>query len=223
MDIILLGPPGAGKGTQAATLVERTKLAHVSTGDLFRAALREGTPLGQQAKGYMDKGELVPDEVVINMVMERIEQPDCDAGVMFDGFPRTLEQAKALDEALQQRNRGIEAVVYIAVPEEVLLKRIAGRRTCKNCGAVYNIYYFPPKQEGICDVCGSDQIYQRDDDTMETAQNRLTVYFQQTTPLIDYYRAQGSLREVDGNRDIDEVNNDMLQVLGIPQDQTGGS
>jgi adenylate kinase len=213
MDIILLGPPGAGKGTQAAELVEQTGLVHVSTGDLFRAALRDGTELGQQAKSYMDKGELVPDQVVIGMVMERIDQPDCQQGVMFDGFPRTLEQARALDEALHQRNRRIDAVLYMSVPEDVLLKRIAGRRTCKNCGAVFNIYYFAPKQEGICDSCGSDQLYQRSDDTLETAQNRLDVYFRQTMPLIDYYRERNTLREVNGNREVESVTHDMMELL----------
>lgn len=213
MDVILLGPPGAGKGTQATMLVERVGLVHVSTGDLFRAALRDGTTLGQQAKSYMDKGELVPDDVVINMVMERIDQPDCENGVMFDGFPRTIEQAKALDEALEQRNRRIHDVIYISVPEDVLLKRIAGRRTCKKCGAVYNVYFFPPQQEGICDTCGSDQLYQRNDDTMETAKNRLDVYFRQTMPLIDYYRERGNLHEINGDREVESVMDDMMSML----------
>jgi len=213
MDVILLGPPGAGKGTQATVLVEQIGLVHVSTGDLFRAALRDGTELGQQAKSYMDKGELVPDQVVIGMVMERIDQPDCEQGVMFDGFPRTLEQASALDAALKQRNRHIDAVIYISVPEDVLLKRIAGRRTCKNCGAVYNVYYFPTRQEGICDACGSDQLYQRSDDTLETAQNRLDVYFRQTMPLIDYYRERDTLREMNGDREVEAVTHDMMEMF----------
>jgi adenylate kinase len=212
MNVILLGPPGAGKGTQAVTLAEKTGLVHVSSGDLFRAALREGTELGMQAKQYMDKGELVPDSVVIGMILERVGQPDCAQGVIFDGFPRTVDQAKALEAALQEQNTSIDAVIYMDVPQDTLLKRISGRQTCKGCGAVYNTYFFPPTNEGVCDACGGE-LYQRSDDTLETAQNRLDVYFEQTTPLIEHYRGQGSLHEVDGQQDIEQVKQAMLTAL----------
>ncbi|NJN65331.1 MAG: adenylate kinase [Chloroflexaceae bacterium] len=215
MNVVLLGPPGAGKGTQAKTLAEQSGLVHVSSGDLFRAALREGTELGMRAKGYMDKGELVPDEVVIDMILERISQPDCAGGVIFDGFPRTVEQAKALEAALLRHQQRVDRVIYMSVPGEVLLKRIAGRRTCKSCGAVFNVYYFPPKTADGCDVCGGE-LYQRSDDTEETARNRLEVYFQQTTPLIDYYRGQGTLNEVDGEQEISVVTDAMVAALGLP-------
>lgn len=213
MDVILLGAPGAGKGTQATELVKQYGLVHISTGDLFRAALRNETELGLQAKAYMDKGELVPDEVVIGMVEERIAQPDCDGGVLFDGFPRTVEQADALARVLEQRQRRIDGVISIAVSNDVLLKRIAGRISCKECGAVFNRYFHPPKQEGVCDACGAHALFQRADDNEHTAKNRLDVYFHQTAPLIDYYREQGTLHEVDGERDIAEVTADVLRVL----------
>jgi len=214
MNVILLGPPGAGKGTQATTLAEKTQLAHVSSGDLFRAALRDGTELGLRAKQYMEQGELVPDEVVIGMILERISQSDCEKGVIFDGFPRTAEQAKALEQALIEKNSHIDIVIYMTVPDDVLLKRISGRQTCKSCGAVYNVYYFPSTKEGICDVCGGE-LYQRSDDTIETAQNRLEVYFKQTTPLIEYYREKGNLREIDGQQEITLVTEAMVEALGI--------
>jgi len=217
MNVILLGPPGAGKGTQAVTLAESTGLVHVSSGDLFRAALREGTELGMQAKSYMDKGELVPDEIVIGMILERVSQPDCTKGVIFDGFPRTVEQTKALEKALADQNNQIDVVIYMDVPKDVLLKRISGRQTCKNCGAVYNTYYFPPNKEGVCDECGGE-LYQRSDDTLETAENRLNVYFEQTTPLIEYYRERGNLREVDGQQDIPQVKDAMLVALKMSPD-----
>jgi adenylate kinase len=184
MNLILLGPPGAGKGTQAETLVKETGLAHISSGDLFRAALRDKTELGMRAKGYMDKGDLVPDDVVIGMILERVAQPDCAKGVIFDGFPRTVDQAEALKNALAKKNTCIDAVISIGVPQDMLIKRISGRRTCKSCGAIFNTFFFPPAQEGVCDKCGGE-LYQRSDDTEETAQNRLDVYFKQTTPLIE--------------------------------------
>ncbi|MFP4435925.1 MAG: adenylate kinase [Chloroflexaceae bacterium] len=214
MNVILLGPPGAGKGTQAKLLVEQTGLTHVSSGDLFRAALREGTELGMLAKSYMDRGALVPDEVVIGMVMERIKQPDCATGVIFDGFPRTSDQAKALKTEMAQYEKVINAVLYLDVASDVLLRRIAGRQTCKVCGAIFNIYYFPSYKTGICDVCGG-KLYQRGDDNMETAQRRLDVYFEQTMPLIEHYRGEGNLREIDGRQDIGQVMEAMLQALGI--------
>lgn len=214
MNIILLGPPGAGKGTQAKTLVDQTGLTHVSSGDLFRAALREGTELGMLAKSYMDRGALVPDEVVIGMVMERIKQPDCTNGVIFDGFPRTIDQACALKAEMAGYNKVIDTVLYLDVPREVLLRRIAGRQTCRVCGAIFNIYYFPSYKAGICDVCGG-KLYQRSDDTMETAERRLDVYFEQTLPLIEHYRLEGNLREIDGRLEIGQVTEVMLGALGI--------
>lgn len=212
-NVILLGPPGAGKGTQAKTLSDRTSLTHVASGDLFRAALREGTELGMLAKSYMDRGELVPNEVVIGMILERIARPDCAPGVIFDGFPRTREQAEALAASLSEHNSKIDAVLYLRVPNEVLLRRIAGRQTCKTCGATYNIYYFPSHRPGICDACGG-KLYQRSDDSMETAQHRLDVYFAQTMPLIEYYQRQGILHEVDGQLEISWVTDAMLRALG---------
>jgi adenylate kinase len=214
MNVILLGPPGAGKGTQAKTLSDRTSLTHVASGDLFRAALREGTELGMLAKSYMDRGELVPDEVVIRMILERIAQPDCSGGVIFDGFPRTRDQATALEAALAEHSNKIDVVLYMSVPQEVLLRRIAGRQTCKTCGATYNIYYFPSHRPNVCDICGGT-LYQRSDDSMETAQHRLDVYFAQTMPLIEYYQHQGSLFEIDGQREISQVAEAMLKVLGV--------
>jgi adenylate kinase len=213
-NVVLLGPPGAGKGTQAKTLSERTSLIHVASGDLFRAALREGTELGMLAKSYMDRGELVPDEVVIRMILERISQPDCTPGVIFDGFPRTQDQAQALEHALGERHTRIDAVLYLRVPQEVLLRRIAGRQTCKTCGATYNIYYFPSHRPGICDSCGG-KLYQRSDDSIETAQHRLDVYFAQTMPLIEHYQRQGSLHEIDGQREISLVTEAMLKALSL--------
>lgn len=215
MNVILLGPPGSGKGTQATTIVEKSGITHVSTGDLFRAALRDGTELGLRAKSYMDSGALVPDEVVIDMVKERISQPDCAQGVLFDGFPRTAEQASALENALAERGSQIDAVVYLNVSDDTLIKRISGRQTCKNCGAVYNIYFFPTTKEGICDACGSDQLYQRDDDNAETAKNRLDVYHSQTRPLIDFYQGKGVLHEIDGERDVQEVSQVIVGALGL--------
>ena len=214
MDLILLGAPGAGKGTQAKVLEERSGLLHVASGDLFRAALRQGSELGMLAKSYMDRGELVPDEVVIQMIIERISRPDCARGVIFDGFPRTREQARALDDELRKHNRQINNVLYLSVPDSVLLRRIAGRQTCKTCGSTYNIYYFPSKRPDICDEC-SGKLYQRSDDTMETARHRLEVYFNQTRPLIQYYEERGSLIEIDGQREISLVTDMMLQSIGI--------
>jgi adenylate kinase len=224
MDVILLGAPGAGKGTQAKFLEEHTGLVQVASGDLFRAALRQGTELGMLAKSYMDRGELVPDEVVIRMIVERISQPDCSNGVIFDGFPRTKEQARALEQELQEHNRRIDYVLFLSVPEVVLLRRIAGRQTCKTCGSIYNIYYFPSKRAEVCDACGG-KLYQRSDDSMETARHRLEVYFAQTMPLFEYYRVQDSLIEIDGQREIMAVTDAMIRALGNmnganPQKQT---
>jgi len=214
MDVILLGAPGAGKGTQAQYLEQHTGLLHVASGDLFRAALRRGTELGMLAKSYMDRGELVPDEVVIRMIIERISQPDCSAGVIFDGFPRTRDQALALESELVEHDRKIDYVLYLRVPDDVLLRRIAGRQTCKTCGSIYNIYYFPSKRPNVCDECRG-KLYQRNDDTMETARHRLEVYFAQTMPLIEHYREQGILIEIDGQREISLVTDLMLDHIGI--------
>jgi adenylate kinase len=214
MDVILLGAPGAGKGTQAKVLEERTGLVHVASGDLFRAALRQGTELGMLAKSYMDRGELVPDEVVIRMIVERISQADCAGGVIFDGFPRTRDQANALEQELVDHKRQIDSVLFLQVPEPVLLRRIAGRQTCKTCGSTYNIYYFPSARPEVCDECGG-KLYQRSDDTMETARHRLQVYFAQTMPLIEYYRQHGKLIEIDGRGEIARVTEAMVQSLGI--------
>jgi adenylate kinase len=214
MDIILLGAPGAGKGTQAKVLEEHSGLIHVASGDLFRAALRQGTEMGMLAKSYMDRGELVPDEVVIRMIVERISQADCANGVIFDGFPRTREQARALEQEMGDHGRRIDYVLFLYVPDVVLLRRIAGRQTCKTCSSIYNIYYFPSKRAEVCDVCGG-KLYQRSDDSMETARHRLEVYFAQTMPLIEYYREQGNLIEIDGQREITTVTEAMIQALGI--------
>lgn len=213
MDVILLGPPGAGKGTQAQMIAERTGMVHVASGDLFRAALRDGTELGMQAKQYMDKGELVPDHVVINMILERISQPDCSEGVLFDGFPRTPEQARTLDEALLQRGRQIDTVLLIEVPDDVLVKRISGRVTHKETGAVYNIYFNPPP--GVDDVSQSDEYYQRPDDNEETVKKRLEVYHKQTSPLIAYYESQGRLQRIDGSQELSMVTSAVLQALNL--------
>ncbi len=220
MNVILVGPPGAGKGTQAAVLEARTKLAHIASGELFRHHMREETELGLLARSYVDRGELVPDEVVINMIMERITQPDCKHGVIFDGFPRTKEQAAALERMLRDHEQGIDVVIFLNAPRDVLLKRIVGRQTCRVCQTPYNIYYSPPKEEGVCDRCEGD-LYTRSDDNMQTARHRLDVYFQQTMPLIEHYRAQGQLHAVDGLGNIHEVTMRLVHGLGLPQDTDG--
>ena len=211
--IILLGAPGAGKGTQAAMLSEMLATPHVSSGDLFRDNLKRETSLGLLAKSYMEKGELVPDDVTVAMVRERLSQPDCNQrGALLDGFPRTVEQAKALAEVLRQDNKQIDVVVYIQVPEDVLIARLTGRWICRQCQAVYHTLYNPPKQAGKCDVCGGE-LYQRPDDRIDTVKNRLQVYFTQTMPLIDFYKAQGLLHELDGHREIDSVKLGLLEVI----------
>ena len=216
MDIILLGPPGAGKGTQALAIEHHVGVKHIASGDLFRAAIKQGTPLGKQAQGYMSRGELVPDELVIRMIIERVTCDDCADGVLFDGFPRTEAQAAALDTALREHGRQIDTVLFLNVPGDVLLKRMAGRQMCNTCGAIHNIYFFPSKRDGICDTCG-DALYQRSDDNLETARHRLEVYFAQTRPLISYYRSLGKLVEIDGLRPIDHVTDAMLESLGVMQ------
>lgn len=212
MYIILLGAPGAGKGTQAEILSKDWGLAHVSTGDLFREAQAKGTELGLLAKSYMEKGELVPNDITIRMILERIAAPDCRRGCILDGFPRTLEQAMALDEALRPLGKGIDKVLYIKVPTEELLRRLGGRRLCRVCQTPYHDVSNPPKVAGICDGCGGE-LYQRADDTVETAQKRLEVYFAQTMPLIDYYAKAGKLVEVEGNQPIEEVAKELLAAV----------
>ncbi len=211
MNLILLGPPGAGKGTQAKRIVERYGIPQISTGDMFREAVSKGTELGRKAKEYMDRGELVPDEVVIGIVRERLSQDDCADGFILDGFPRTIKQAEALDEMLDDMSRSIDAVINISVPDEEIIRRIVFRRTCKSCGAVYNVIYSPPKVEGRCDRCGGE-LYQRDDDKEETVRERLRVYREQTEPLIQYYSQKGVVRDIDGTKSIDEV---WKQIEGV--------
>jgi len=210
--IILFGAPGAGKGTQAVYVAQKLNLVHIATGDLFRQAIEQGTELGIQVKSYMEKGMLVPDEITIRMVLERMSAPDCESGVVFDGFPRNLEQARALDEALAEQAKAIDRVVYIKVSEEELLKRLSGRWVCCNCQALYHIINSPPKVWGRCNQCGGE-LYQRPDDTNETIKKRLQVYFAQTAPLIDYYTRAGKLMEVDGEGGIDGVGRRIIVAL----------
>jgi adenylate kinase len=212
MNLILLGAPGAGKGTQAKLIVEKYGIPQISTGDMLREAVAKGTELGKKAKEYMDRGELVPDEVVIGIVKERLKQPDCDKGFILDGFPRTLKQAEELDKMLEELGKKIDAVINVHVPEEEVVKRIVNRRTCKNCGAVYHLIYNPPKEEGKCDKCGGE-LYQRDDDKEETVRARYKVYKEQTEPLIDYYSKKGLLYNVDGTKSIEEVFEEIKKIL----------
>ena len=212
MYLVLLGAPGAGKGTQAAIISQKTGLTHIASGDLFRQAVQKGTELGKLVKSYMDKGELAPDEVTIKVIMERLSEPDCEKGCIFDGFPRTLDQAKALDKKLAEQKKGIDKAVFIDVPDEELMKRLGGRWTCKNCQAVYHEVASPPKVAGICDKCGGE-LYQRPDDNEATIRERLKVYFNQTTPVLDYYKNDGKLIAVDGKLSIDEVAEKVIEVL----------
>ncbi len=210
--IVFLGAPGAGKGTQAATVAGELKLAHIATGDMFREAQKQETELAKQARFYMEKGELVPDEVTIRMVLERISAPDCENGVIFDGFPRTLKQAEALDEALEKQGRMIDSVVYIKVSEDELLERLSGRWICRQCQAPYHMVNSPPKTPGKCDRCGGE-LYQRPDDKPETIKERLRVYFVETAPLIDYYNRADKLLEVGGEGSVDDVRQRILVAL----------
>lgn len=212
MNLILLGAPGAGKGTQAKLIVEKYGIPQISTGDMLREAVAKGTELGKKAKEYMDRGELVPDEVVIGIVKERLKQPDCEKGFILDGFPRTLKQAEELDKMLEELGKKIDAVINVHVPEEEVVKRIVNRRTCKNCGAVYHLIYNPPKEEGKCDKCGGE-LYQRDDDKEETVRARYKVYKEQTEPLIEYYSKKGLLYTVDGTKSIEEVFEEIQKIL----------
>lgn len=215
MNIIILGAPGAGKGTQAERISERCHLPHISTGDILRKAAVERSPLGQKAKMFMDKGELVPDEVVIDIIKERLSDRDCSKGFILDGFPRTVAQANALEEMLSKLGKEINAAVDVEVGDEELLRRLTRRRTCSNCGRNYHLDFDPPRREGICDVCG-EKIFQREDDKEETVRRRLEVYKEQTAPLIEYYNKEGLLRTVDGKRSIEEVSAQIRNVLEVP-------
>jgi len=212
MKIIMLGAPGAGKGTQAKMLAAKYGIPHISTGDIFRANISEGTELGKKAKEYMDKGALVPDELVVDLVIDRFAQDDAKNGYVLDGFPRTIPQAEALDNALQKNNDSVDFAINVDVPDENIVNRMGGRRACVGCGATYHIKYNAPKTEGICDVCGKELIL-RDDDKPETVLNRLSVYHEQTQPLIDYYINKGIERDVDGTKDMNDVFNDIVAIL----------
>lgn len=213
MKIIMLGAPGAGKGTQAKKIAEKYTVPHISTGDIFRANIKEGTELGLKAKQFMDQGLLVPDEVTIGMLLDRIHQEDCKNGYVLDGFPRTIPQAESLTEALAGMGEAIDYAIDVDVPDENIVNRMAGRRACLKCGATYHVEFAPPKKEGICDVCGSELVL-RDDDKPETVQKRLSVYHEQTQPLIDYYKEKGVLHSVDGTQAMDAVFESITEILG---------
>ncbi len=213
MKLLIMGRPGAGKGTQAANIREYYHIPHISTGDMFRAAIKNQTKLGVTAKGYMDQGLLVPDEVTIGIVRERLSEPDCQKGFLLDGFPRTIAQAEALDQILKDNGVQLDAVLDVNVPADILIRRMVGRRVCKSCGATYHIEFNAPKQEGICDVCGT-KLIQRADDNEATAQNRLAVYDQQTAPLLEYYNKKHLLKTVNGDQPLDKVFEDIKVVLG---------
>ncbi|MBQ2801545.1 MAG: adenylate kinase [Lachnospiraceae bacterium] len=213
MKLIMLGAPGAGKGTQAKKIAEKYNIPHISTGDIFRANIKNGTELGQKAKTYMDQGLLVPDELVVDLVMDRFAQPDCENGYVLDGFPRTIPQAEALDAALEKAGAKIDYAINVEVPDENIVNRMSGRRACVACGATYHLVHIPPKAEGVCDTCGKELIL-RDDDKPETVKKRLGVYHEQTQPLIDYYTKKGALVEVDGTVDMEDVFNAIVKILG---------
>lgn len=213
MKLIMLGAPGAGKGTQAKKISAKYEIPHISTGDIFRANIKGGTELGMKAKAFMDQGQLVPDEITIGMLLDRIKEDDCKNGYVLDGFPRTIPQAESLTKALTELGDKIDWAVNVDVPDENIISRMSGRRACLGCGQTYHIVYNAPKQEGICDVCGETLVL-RDDDKPETVKKRLEVYHEQTQPLIDYYRAAGVLAEVDGTKDLENVFQDIVKILG---------
>jgi adenylate kinase len=213
MRLVLLGPPGAGKGTQAVVLAEEWGIPHISTGDMFRKAVKEGTTMGKKAKEYMDQGLLVPDEVVVGIVAERLEQEDAANGFILDGFPRTIAQADALAEILKTAGTILDAVVNIVVPEEILVRRLSGRRVCRSCGATYHVEFTPPADENVCDKCGGE-LYQRDDDKEETVRKRLTEYNEKTSPLVAYYAGKGILRNIDGSESAEKVLGNIRAALG---------
>ncbi|WP_026512595.1 MULTISPECIES: adenylate kinase [unclassified Butyrivibrio] len=212
MKIIMLGAPGAGKGTQAKMIAEKFNIPHISTGDIFRANIKNGTELGKKAKEYMDKGQLVPDELTVEILLDRVAADDCKNGYVLDGFPRTIPQADVLDKELTKLGDKVDFAINVDVPDENIVRRMSGRRACLKCGATYHIEHIPPKQEGICDKCGSELV-QRDDDKPETVQNRLSVYHEQTQPLIDYYNKKNILKSVDGTKDMQEVFSDIVNIL----------
>lgn len=213
MKIIMLGAPGAGKGTQAKMIADKYQIPHVSTGDIFRANIKNGTELGMEAKKYMDQGLLVPDELTVKILLDRVAQPDCEKGYVLDGFPRNIPQANVLDKALTELGDAIDYAINVDVPDENIIKRMSGRRACLSCGATYHIENIPPKTEGICDVCGKELVL-RDDDKPETVQNRLKVYHDQTQPLIDFYTEKGVLKTVDGTMDMKDVFEAITAILG---------
>ena len=213
MKIIMLGAPGAGKGTQAKRIAQRYGIPHVSTGDIFRANIKNGTELGMKAKAYMDAGNLVPDEITIGMLLDRIHEADCEKGYVLDGFPRTIPQAESLTAALKERGEKMDYAIDVDVPDENIINRMSGRRACLACGTTYHIAYNPPKKEGVCDQCGEPLVL-RKDDKPETVKNRLEVYHQQTQPLIDYYKKEGILAQVDGTQNMDQVFEDIVKILG---------
>ena len=213
MKIIMLGAPGAGKGTQAKKIAAKYNIPHISTGDIFRANIKNGTELGKKAKTYMDQGLLVPDDLVVDLVVDRVGQDDCERGYVLDGFPRTIPQAEALTKALAEMGQKVDYAIDVDVPDENIVRRMSGRRACVGCGATYHVVYAPTKKEGICDTCGGELIL-RDDDKPETVQKRLNVYHEQTQPLIDYYTEAGILKTVDGTVDIDDVFQSIVDILG---------
>ena len=213
MKIIMLGAPGAGKGTQAKMIAEKYSIPHVSTGDIFRANIKEQTELGMEAKKYMDQGLLVPDELTVKILLDRVAKDDCKNGYVLDGFPRTIPQAEVLDKAVSELNETIDFAINVDVKDENIIRRMSGRRACLKCGATYRIEHIPPKKEGICDKCGSELVL-RDDDKPETVEKRLKVYHEQTQPLIDYYNKKGILKEVDGSQDMKDVFNAIVSILG---------
>ena len=213
MKIIMLGAPGAGKGTQAKMIAEKYSVPHVSTGDIFRANIKNGTELGKEAKKYMDQGLLVPDELTVKILLDRVAQDDCKNGYVLDGFPRTIPQAQVLDNALSELDDAIDYAINVDVPDENIIRRMGGRRACLTCGATYHVEHIPPKKEGICDACGSELVL-RDDDKPETVKNRLDVYHKQTQPLIDFYEAKGILKSVDGTVPMEDVFAAITEILG---------
>lgn len=212
MNIVIMGPPGAGKGTQAEFIKNKYKIPHISTGDMFREAVKKGTPMGKEAQKYMNEGKLVPDQVTIGIVQDRLAEDDCRAGFLLDGFPRTIVQARALDAVMEKLDREIDAAINITVPDNILIQRMSGRVSCKECGKVYHLVFSPPVVQGKCDQC-SGELIQRSDDNAETAANRLQVYNEQTSPLLDYYQDQGLLKNVDGDRDLKSVGSDIEAIL----------
>lgn len=212
MNIILMGLPGAGKGTQASEIVKKFPIPHISTGDMFRKAIKDETDLGKEAKSYMDRGELVPDEVTVGIVKERISEDDAKKGFLLDGFPRTIEQAESLNNIMSELDRNIDAVINIEVPEEELMNRLTGRRICEKCGTTYHLVFNPPKVDGVCDIDGG-KLYQRKDDNPETVSNRLSVNVKQSKPILEYYDEKGVLKNIDGAKDIDEVTKDVIDIL----------